>query len=246
MRIPRFYINQPLKVGLKLDLPTVVHRHAIQVLRLKTNERLILFNGKGGEYLAILCFVDKHHSRVSILSFNNISRESPLNITLALAMIKQDKMDFAIQKAVEMGVQQIQPLDTQRSVIKLKNKRLEKKLAHWQRIIRSACEQSGRTLIPKILPATALELWLQRPRRRLSLAMLPGKYPSIASLSPLKEQKITLIIGPEGGFTKQEVNLFINAQVKAIQLGSRILRAETAVIAGLALCQQQWGDLSHK
>ncbi len=246
MRIPRFYIDQPLKVGLKLELPTVIHRHAIQVLRLKTNERLILFNGKGGEYLATLCFVNKRRSSATLLSFDNVNRESPLHTTLALAMIKQDKMDFAIQKAVEMGVQQIQPIDTQRSVIKLKNKRLEKKLVHWQGIIKAACEQSGRTLVPTLLLPMALELWLQTPNTTLRLAMLPGEYPSISTLPSPEEQKITLIVGPEGGFSNQEVDLLISSQVKAIQFGPRILRAETAVIAGIALCQQQWGDLSYK
>lgn len=242
MRIPRFYIQQTLQLGLEINLPDAIHRHAIQVLRLKTEQNLIFFNGEGGEYLAKLNLIKKRQSKAIIISFNAVNRESPLDITLAIAMIKQDKMDFAIQKAVEMGVTKIQPLYTKRSVIKLKANRLEKKLAHWNGIITAACEQSGRTSRPTIDPPTTLELWLQTPCFALRLAMLPEKYPPISKLSPPETQKIVLIVGPEGGFSDSEVDLLLSSHSKGIQFGPRILRAETAVIAGLALCQQQWGD----
>ena len=243
MRIPRFYINQSLEAGLNLALPDDIHRHAIQVLRLKAGEMLILFNGAGGEYLAKLTSAERRRSKVMIVSFDAINRESPLDITLALAMIKQDKMDFAIQKAVEMGVQKIQPLYTNRSVIKLKANRLEKKLTHWEGIIKAACEQSGRTSIPSLLAPNSLPLWLQQPCSALKIAMLPGQYPSISELDASENQRISLIVGPEGGFSDHEVDLLLASDVKGIQFGPRILRAETAVIAGIALCQQQWGDL---
>lgn len=244
MRIPRFYINQPLAIGLELNLPDDIHRHAIQVLRLKMEERLIFFNGEGGEYLASLNFVKKRQSKAVILSFDEVNRESSLNVTLAIAMIKQDKMDFAIQKAVEMGVEKIKPLYTNRSVIKLKANRLEKKLMHWQGIIKAASEQSGRTSVPKIDLPASLDSWLKTSSATLQLAMLPGNYPSIATVAPPENQKVSLIIGPEGGFTDQEVDLLLSSDVKGIQVGPRILRAETAVIAGIALCQQQWGDIN--
>jgi 16S rRNA (uracil1498-N3)-methyltransferase len=243
MRIPRFYINQPLQPDNELMLPKEIHRHAIQVLRLAVDDVLILFNGKGGEYRAILTNAQKRHSCVRIISFDAINRDSPLEISLAIAMIKADKMDFAIQKAVEMGVNCIQPLYTKRSVIKLKVNRLDKKLTHWQGVIKAACEQSGRTSIPQILSPTPLELWLSSTSPTRHLVMLPGQYPHIATLKPPKNEKITLIVGPEGGFTDQEVSLLLSSNIKAIQFGPRILRAETAVIAGVAICQQQWGDL---
>jgi len=247
MRIPRFYINQPLQLGNALTLPKEIHRHAIQVLRLAVDDVLILFNGNGGEYQAILTKAEKRHSSVRIVSFDAINRDSPLDISLAVAMIKADKMDFAIQKAVEMGVNSIQPLYTVRSVIKLKANRLDKKLLHWQGVISAACEQSGRTSIPQILAPTSLESWLAASittsTATLHLAMLPLHYPHIRALSAPKHHKVTLIIGPEGGFTDQEVDLLLSFDIKGIQFGPRILRAETAVIAGLAVCQQQWGDL---
>jgi 16S rRNA (uracil1498-N3)-methyltransferase len=244
MRIPRFYINQPLDIGLDITLPDEIHRHAIQVLRLKEGERLILFNGVEGEYQAKLTSAERRRSKVQLVSFDAVNRESPLKVTLALAMIKQDKMDFAIQKAVEMGVQNIQPLYTHRSVIKLKANRLEKKLAHWDGIIKAACEQSGRTSIPQLFAPSSLDIWLKKPSLALQIAMLPGEYPSISELDSPKHQHIHLIVGPEGGFTDYEVHLLLTSNVKGIQFGPRILRAETAVIAGTALCEQLWGDLS--
>ncbi|HIO92476.1 MAG TPA: 16S rRNA (uracil(1498)-N(3))-methyltransferase [Leucothrix mucor] len=243
MRIPRFYTEQTLTIGLELDLTTDIHRHAIQVLRLKVDEEIVLFNGQGGEYLAQISLAEKRRSSASIISFNDINRESPLNTTLALAMIKSDKMDFAIQKAVEMGVNCIQPLYTNRSVINIKTNRLEKKTAHWQSIIKGACEQSGRTSLPLLKTPLKLEPWLQTSSTPLRLAMLPGEYPHIKALSTPPNNEVTLIVGPEGGFNEQEVDLLLASNVTGIQFGPRILRAETAVIAGLSLCQQQWGDL---
>jgi 16S rRNA (uracil1498-N3)-methyltransferase len=246
MRIPRFYINQPLQPDNELMLPKEIHRHAIQVLRLAVDDVLILFNGKGGEYRAILTNAQKRHSCVRIISFDAINRDSPLEISLAIAMIKADKMDFAIQKAVEMGVNCIQPLYTKRSVIKLKGNRLDKKIAHWQGVIKAACEQSGRTSIPQILVPIPLMLWLQSSTvsTSLHLVMLPKKHLHITTLKPPENEKMILIVGPEGGFTDQEVDLLLSFnKVEAIQCGPRILRAETAVIAGIAVCQQQWGDL---
>ncbi|MCK5916976.1 MAG: 16S rRNA (uracil(1498)-N(3))-methyltransferase [Cocleimonas sp.] len=243
MRIPRFYIDCPLQIGLELELPKDIHRHAIQVLRLKVNEALIFFNGKGGEYLATLIMAEKRRSNVRILSYDAINRESPLEITLALAMIKADKMDFAIQKAVEMGVNIIQPLYTKRSVIKLKANRLDKKQMHWDGVIKAACEQSGRTTVPKLHEPVALASWLHTSSSAFCLAMLPGDYPKMTSLDFPENKQMDLLVGPEGGFTDQEVDLLLSNNIKGIQFGSRILRAETAVIAGVALCQQQWGDL---
>lgn len=243
MRIPRFYIAQPLQVGCELVLPSDLHRHAIQVLRLRVDDDLILFNGEGGEYLATLRVVKKRTATLTVISFDNVDRESPLITTLALAMIKPDKMDFALQKAVEMGVNFIQPLYTKRSVVKLKANRQDKKIAHWQGIISAACEQSGRTLIPHISAPATLESWLSHETTALRLVMLPDHYPLMKSLASIEKKHVTLIVGPEGGFTEQEVDFLLSSDVTGIQFGARILRAETAAIAGLSLCQQQWGDL---
>jgi len=252
MKISRFYQDDDLEKffssGEKLALSAKNHRHAIQVLRLKAEEKLILFNGKGGEYLAHIHAFDKRNSSVMIESFDAIDRESPVSITLNLAMIKPDKMDFAIQKAVELGANTIQPLYSERSIIKIKANRLEKKMDHWQGIIVGACEQSGRTALPILKqPASLTDCIENTFEDNLSVVMLPNTANRLSDLKDLdKDHKnpiVSLYIGPEGGFTDNEEQLLLNKGVHAINFGPRILRAETAVIAGLSLCQQQWGDL---
>ena len=204
---------------------------------------MILFNGKGGEYLATFSEVEKRKSTVSITSFDPIDRESPLDTRLVLALIKSDKFDFALQKAVEMGVSSIQPVTAARSVMNLKANRLDKKMQHWQGVINSACEQSGRTRIPELLPTISFSDYLVENNGRINLAMLPEATQYLSELEA-PSQPISLLVGPEGGFHDDEVTLMNEQQVQTVKFGPRILRAETAVIAGLALCQNQWGDLS--
>ena len=244
MKISRFFQQCDMCIGEELALSVENHRHAIQVLRLKIDQSLILFNGDGGEYQAKLVLADKRKSRVLIESFDPIIRESPLTTTLALATIKPDKMDFAIQKAVELGVSIIQTVYTKRSVIKIKENRLDKKMQHWQGVIIAACEQSGRTVIPILHEPKILDNFLGDDSSKNIIAMLPGNHPKIDHLNDLDvAQGVTLLVGPEGGFTDEEEQSMISNAVTLISFGSRILRAETAVIAGLTACQQRWGDL---
>ena len=177
MKINRFYQDCDLELGQKLELSPENHRHAIQVLRLKLDEKLILFNGREGEFLARLTQIDKRKSYVHIDSFDAVSRESCLSTTLLLATIKPEKMDFAIQKAVELGVTAIQPMYTARSVIKIKANRLEKKIQHWQGVIISACEQSGRTALPVLREPATINECLNQAAESACIAMLPGEYP---------------------------------------------------------------------
>jgi len=244
VRIPRYFIDQTLAVNQTVNLPDELHRHAIQVLRGKVGDPLILFNGEGGEYLAMFAEVDKRSSRALITTFDAIDRESPLDIRLALALIKSDKFDFALQKAVEMGVSSIQPFVAARSVMNIKASRLDKKMQHWQGVIQSACEQSCRTRIPELLPVIGLHGYLSQSAERLNIAMLPEAHQYLSELST-PSRPVSLIVGPEGGFHDDEVALMQQQQVQMIKFGPRILRAETAAIAGLALCQNQWGDLSQ-
>lgn len=246
MRVPRFYQDSEFHVGQSIALSKENHRHAAQVLRLKKNASLILFNGLGGEYSAKVKATDKRNTEISIESYDRVDRESTLKIALAIANIKQDKMDFAIQKAVELGVESIQPLDTHRSVVKLKSKRLEKKIQHWQGVVIAACEQSGRTKIPTIQTPVSLEHFLKEQVKNdsLSLVMLPESTTKLIDLKPNQPlDSLNLLIGPEGGFTPEEERAMKGYSVQAINFGKRILRAETAAIAGLTALQQQWGDL---
>lgn len=244
MRIPRYFIDQTLEINQPFSLPDELHRHAVQVLRSKLGDPLILFNGSGGEYLGEFAAVDKRQSSVVLNSFDSVDRESPLDIRLILALIKSDKFDFALQKAVEMGVSSIQPVIAARSVMNLKASRLEKKNQHWQGVINSACEQSGRTCVPELFPVVSFSDYLSQSTGRMNLVMLPE---ATEYLSELHEPTlpISLLVGPEGGFHDEEVALIKQQQVQTVKFGPRILRAETAVIAGLALCQSQWGDLLH-
>lgn len=244
MKISRFYQESNLENKQELELSQANHRHAIQVLRMKLGESLILFNGKGGEYLAKLISIDKRKSHVELKSFSPVNRESPLQSTLVLAMIKPEKMDFALQKAVELGITTIQPMYTNRSVIKIKASRLEKKMQHWNKVIIAACEQSGRTSIPILKEPQIIEPCLSEYANTLGITMLPGSNPKITELHDVNlDQGISLFVGPEGGFTDEEEKMMIDGGLVAVSFGRRILRAETAAIAGLTVCQQCWGDL---
>ncbi len=244
MRIPRFYQAQPLQVGVSIDLSPENFRHAIQVMRLKPDSSIILFNGESGEFQATLTEVGKRSAKVEIHSFDAVSRESPLSTKLVLALIKPDKMDFAIQKSVELGVNAIQPLNTERSVIQIKANRLEKKMHHWGKVIISACEQSGRTKIPEILtPINSLQSYLQQPTTAMRIALLPTALTTLKGIA-LQENNVDLLIGPEGGYSHAEEQLLNESNISTITFGPRILRAETAVVAGLTALQAEWGDVT--
>lgn len=243
MRIPRFYVPQPLVVGQEFALPDTTFRHAVQVLRLNVGEPLILFNGEGGEYSAQMNNVGKRSASVMIDSFSPTDTESPIHLTLVQAVIKPDKMDFALQKAVELGVNTIQPLITQRSVVRIGKEQVDKKLQHWEGIVVAACEQSGRTRMPLVQAPLALERWLETPATGSRLILAPGDFPRINALPMDLPAPIELLIGPEGGFTDEEVEQCIQAGVTPVSLGPRILRAETASLAALALLQHRYGDI---
>jgi 16S rRNA (uracil1498-N3)-methyltransferase len=243
MRIPRFYCPVALSVNSSVILPENTFRHAIQVLRLNVGETLMVFNGEGGEYLASIESITKRGASISIQSYQAGVKESPLNITLAQAIIKPEKMDFALQKAVELGVSTIQPLFTERSVVRLNKESLEKKHNHWQGIIIAACEQTGRCLIPLLKTSLYLEDYLAEATHTPRLILVPGDYPKIKQLTQPEQNSLELLIGPEGGFSEEEIILSLQAGLKPISLGSRILRAETATLTSLVLLQQQFGDL---
>lgn len=243
MRIPRFYCPCPLALEQTLHLPEEVFRHAIQVLRLQIGESLLLFNGEGGEYLAELTAINKRSATVLIQKFDPSDGESPLALTLVQALIKPDKMDFALQKAVELGISAFQPLITQRSVVRTDKEKIDKKLQHWQAVVVSACEQSGRTKLPKIYAPQTLNQYLsQLDDSTTYLLLAPGSRQDLSQVT-VKTNHLAVLIGPEGGFTTEEVEACLAAKMQGIALGKRILRAETASTSVLAILQLLHGDL---
>lgn len=243
MRIPRFYCPVALQAPSTLELPDRTYHHAIQVLRLKVGEPLILFNGQTAtDYLAVLETITKRSALVRIESYTAIQRESPFALTLALAIIKPDKMDFALQKAVELGVTAVQPLLTERSVIRVLKDKQDKKLQHWEGILIAACEQSGRTQIPELKQPLTLEEYLNQPALGTRIILSPTAQQALGNT--LKTAGIEMMIGPEGGFTEEELEQCIHAEVQAFSLGPRILRAETACMSALTLLQYHYGDLA--
>lgn len=243
MRIPRFYCPCLLTVEQSFTLPEEVFRHAIQVLRLQVGESLLLFNGEGGEYLANLTEINKRSATVLIQSFDPNERESSLALTLVQALVKPDKMDFALQKAVELGISAFQPLITQRSVVRTDKEKIEKKLQHWQAVTISACEQSGRTRLPKIYAPQTLDQYLSQLNDNTTYLLLaPGSAQDLSQIT-VQTNHVAVLIGPEGGFTVEEVEACLAAKMQSIALGKRILRAETASTSVLAILQLLHGDL---
>lgn len=241
MRIPRVYIDSPLDIGVKLTLSSDAHRHVINVLRLKENNAIILFNGNGNAYPAKIILIEKKLTTVLIESQSINYAQSALNIELGLSLIKSDKFDFAIQKAVELGVTSITPLAATRSTIKLDDKRSAKKLAHWQGIIQSACEQSGRNILPIISTVQSIQQWLDSSTVE-GIIFEPSSTKTLSSIGA--QNNIRIIVGPEGGFTNDELNRVSKHNFTKIKIGPRILRAETAAITAVASLQLLWGDLN--
>jgi 16S rRNA (uracil1498-N3)-methyltransferase len=242
MRIPRFYCPQLQQDETVLDLPESVHRHAVQVLRLKPGAVIRLFDGKGLEVEAELTQVEKRQSQVQLLGQLKNQSESPLKITLLQGISRGERMDFAIQKAVELGVSTIVPVVTERCNVQLKQDRAQKRLDHWQGVLISACEQSGRAFLPELAAVTTLEQALLENEDELKLVLDPRASQSFTDIQ--QPQTLSLLIGPEGGLSEAEVDQAAQNGYTAVQFGPRILRTETAAVAALAVVQTLWGDLA--
>jgi len=243
MRIPRIYLPMPLSAGSEVALDDNALRHAVQVLRLKSGHELILFNGEGGEYHAQLSRVERRRAQAQVLSFHATNRESRLETHLALGISKGERMDMALQKSVELGVHDITPLYTEHCVVQLSDSREQKRLDHWQAIIISACEQCGRNILPRLHAPLTLEAFSAReyPQQRFILDPLAQK--SLCAYAA-PGNGVLLCIGPEGGFSEQELAHCQQQGFQGVQLGPRILRTETAVITALGAVQTLWGDLA--
>lgn len=237
----RIHVDLPLASDASIDLPDAAARHVAQVLRMRAGEALTLFDGRGGEYAAIIEAAERRTVRVRLGAFDERDRESPLAVTLAQCVSKGERMDYTIQKAVELGIEAIQPLLSARSVVRLDDERWEKKLEHWRGVVTSACEQSGRTRLPALAPVARIDNWLPKAGEGLRLVLAPGAAQSLKTLAPTAS--LTLLVGPEGGLSDDEIRIATRAGFTAVGLGPRVLRTETAGVAALAALQALWGDL---
>lgn len=255
MSAPRFYLDQPLAPGARFSLPPGPARHAARALRLAENDAVTLFNGRGGEYAARIERIRKDEVAVAVTGFADVERESRLRLMLAQGISSGERMDYTLQKAVELGVAAIQPIAARRSVVKLAGERADKRTAHWQGVVASACEQCGRNRVPDVAAPLTLADWLGRtiPRGQPAEADPPGQRSMrLLFLSPLAETRLAdlpapaamdcLVAGPEGGFEADEIVALHSARAIPVRLGPRVLRTETAALAALAAMQALWGD----
>lgn len=229
----RFFIAEDFEINQSYPLPDAVFHHWGRVLRANTGDQAIVFNGKNGEYLAELIAIDKKSAHINILSFNPIQRHLPTQVILGQVMSKGDRMDYAIQKATELGVHQIQLLTSERCEMRLKYDRDQKKIEHWQAVAISACEQCGLNIVPQILAPIPMQDWVHQVQaeQKLVLALSEGQ---VQFQSPLPA-RIALLVGAEGGLSKAEIDAAVQAGFQKWTIGERVLRTETAPVAALAV-----------
>jgi 16S rRNA (uracil1498-N3)-methyltransferase len=241
MRQTRIYTDLPLAPGHGASLPTVVAQHLVQVLRLRPGDNFIVFNGNGRDYPAKVISANRHEVRILIGAPGEPEPSLPLSVHLGLGISKGERLDFSIQKAIELGVAEITPLFCERSVVQLSGERLTKRQAHWQGILVAACEQSGRRRLPRLHPALNLDTWAAQGHSYPLLLDHRASH-SLPSLHP-PGPALTLLVGPEGGLAPPERERAYQSGFTGVRIGPRILRTETAPLAALAIAQALWGDL---
>ncbi len=243
MRISRLYIDQALSPDSQITVSGQQAHYLSKVLRLKENTPLIVFNGDGTEFSALLTGIRRQEVELHIKASLPSQSESPLRTTLGLGISRGERMDFAIQKSTELGVSNIVPLLTEFCEVKLEGPRLQKKIQHWQQICISACEQSGRTVVPRVAEPETLGMWCQSQNSPRKYLFSPTGKPLNPRAEPVSD--IALLIGPEGGFSQHELALAEAAGFEQIKLGPRVLRTETAPIVALTAVQLMWGDFQN-
>lgn len=242
MPISRFYLSSLPPHAKVVELPLEAAHHAAKVLRLQAGDAIVLFDGTGGEYPAIISQIGKQRVTAEIGPWQARECESPLDITLVQALSSGDKMDFTLQKAVELGITAIHPIASERSVVKLSGERAEKRVRHWQQVVVSACEQCGRNRVPEVASILSLSDWLGKPAiPGVRLTLAPEAPANLREL-PRPGAPITLLIGPEGGLAPAEIKAAASCGFTPVRLGPRVLRTETAALAALAAMQAVWGD----
>ena len=238
--MPRFYLPTALAPHTTLNLPDNIIRH-IHVLRLNAGDSITLFNGTGNDFAATLQTIGKRHAGCHIHAQRQPENESPLAITLVQAISSGERMDFTLQKSVELGVRAIQPIISERCVVRLSGERADKRVQRWQDIVIAACEQSGRSIVPTVQPIVSFSDYLRQMPPELHLMMSLRRATTLRDITPAP-QTLRLMIGPEGGWTPAEEQAALAAGVQTITLGKRVLRTETAAMAAMAAMQVLWGD----
>lgn len=243
VRVPRLFLPVPLRVGQVIELPPAQSHHLRRVLRLRLSEPLALFNGGALEYRGRVVAMGSTQVSVAIDAEQAVSRESPLAITLAQALSRAERMDFTIQKSVELGVRRLVPLLTERGVVRFKDERRPRRMEHWSKIIIGACEQSGRLRLPELQEPKPFAEWITQPGFGSKLMLDPDASLSLASITS-GEPEIVLLVGGEGGFCQRERDQAKAAGFIGVHLGPRVLRTETAALVAVSLLQSRFGDLT--
>jgi len=244
VRISRLYVATSLTEGKPTELDDDSSHYVRSVLRLKKDDQIILFNGQGGEYLSTVLEASRKRVLIAVETWMQRTVESPLQVTVGLGISRGDRMDLSVQKSVELGVNSLTPLLTERCVVQLKGEKKQQRLQHWQKIAQHATEQSGRTILPHLQEIDDLPHWVGQ-QKGLKVFLDPYADTSLAGLQP-ENMSVTLLSGPEGGFTDQEREIAKAAGFIPVQLGHRILRTETAALAALSAVQMLWGDFRGK
>ena len=242
MRLSRIHTARALAVAETVMLDGPASHYLARVLRVSKGDPVVLFNGDGNDYPGKI--VDVHHKGVTVLlsGIRNPENESPLRITLVQAISRSERMDYSLQKATELGVDCIQPLLSRRVEVRLDKKRMAKRLKHWQAVVVSACEQSGRAVVPEVLPPLQLANWLTDESDRQRFVLDPEAKTKLTD-TRLKDNSVAILVGPEGGFTEEERGQAKAARITAVSLGPRVLRTESAGPAAIAVLQSMAGDL---
>jgi len=242
--MPRFYCPQPLAAGALVDLPEAVAHH-LHVVRMQPGDALTLFDGRGGQYRATLHEAGKKRASARVEEHQALEAELPYSITLAQGLPEGSKMDWIIEKAVELGVAAIQPLAARRSVVRLSGERAEKRHGHWHGVIVAASEQCGRNRLAQLAPLQEFGRWIgsaAEPAQRILLSPRAGQ--SLAAWARAAQpQAVTLMIGPEGGWSEEEENAALAAGALPMSIGPRVLRTETAGLVALAVLAAAWGGI---
>lgn len=242
MRVPRIYTSQPLTDSQTIQLEEGPSHHLAKVLRMQEGRELILFNGDGAEYPALIAQVGKKMVTVNLQEKHNIDRESSLEIELAIGVSRGERFDWVLQKATELGVTRIVPIITERTEVKISGDRLEKIRDRWQQILISACEQCQRNRLPQLSDPVVLPNWLETVTSDVRFVLHHRDTQSLPQAA--RPASVSLLIGPEGGLSDGEIVLAKQAGFDALTLGPRVLRTETAPIAAITLVQYLWGDLA--